>query len=137
MISSWDKSLETGNKLIDSQHRQLINLLDILKLTGPDYKDILALLDKLMDFTVVHFLSEENLMAEVKYPPAPKKEMTQQHEKFKNYTRCRVLEFRQGDKKFDFKSFQVYVEHFLKIHEFGLDRKLANWIRHKQLKRSA
>ncbi len=61
MASSWDEPCETGNVMIDSQHRQLVSLIDELK---------------------------EELIP-----------------------------------------FKSFAENFLKVHEFGLDRQLADWVR--------
>ncbi len=126
MASSWNESLETGNVFIDRQHYQLINLLDELKGDLP-LSSLLRMLDNLMNFTIEHFLSEEELMAEVNYPPDATKTMVDQHKEFKTYMRLRVLEFRRA-KTFNITPFQSFVTNHLIVHEFGLDRQLANWI---------
>jgi hemerythrin len=128
-VSSWDESLETGNKLIDDQHRDLIGLVDELKgvAAGPE-AEILRALDKVMEFTLTHFIAEEDLMKQVGYPPFPSEVMVQQHMAFTSYARHRVLEFRKG-KMVSVLPLQAYLEEFLKWHEFGLDRMLADWIR--------
>jgi hemerythrin len=136
MIKSWDKSLETGNEQIDNQHRELIKLIDYLNEPQRNDDDVLKLLDKVFEFTVVHFLSEEELMRRVNYPPDEIKVMVEQHHEFKSYVRLRILEFRLG-RKLDIKSFKLFVENFLKVHEFGLDRRLADWIRFQKEKTSS
>ena len=129
MVSTWNESLETGNELIDRQHRELIGLLDALtKTTDESEAGLLSLLDQLMAFTIFHFIAEEDLMDEVGYPSGPKKEMCDQHQEFKDYARLRVMEFRMGALA-SIESFGLFVEDFLKVHEFGLDLLLADWIR--------
>jgi hemerythrin-like metal-binding protein len=129
--SSWDESLATGNETIDRQHRHLIDLLDDLKeAEGRTESDVLRALDEVISQTFVHFHSEEDLMGEVGYPPAPTKQMIDQHSEFKAYARLRVLEFRSGV-MLSVLPLQTYLAEFLKVHEFGVDRALADWIRHQ------
>ena len=131
MVSSWDKSLETGNPLIDRQHRQLIALLDELKDECESDTEVLRMLDKVMDFTISHFLCEQELMTEANYPPDATKTMVDQHKELKAYVRLRVLEFRENE-TFDVVPFQSFMINHLKVHEFGLDRRLADWIRQQR-----
>lgn len=71
MYLVWNKSLETGNELIDTQHRLLVMLcmkLDLAigaKKTGEELARIVLEVERFAEF---HFVSEENLMREVGYP---------------------------------------------------------------------
>lgn len=131
-MDSWDASLETGNELIDRQHRELIGFVDELKSLAEESKsDILVMLERLMDFAVTHFHAEESLMAQVDYPADATVEMTKQHNEFKSYARLRVLEYRR-DGRLSILPLAEFVEEFLKGHEFGLDRLLADWIRARE-----
>ena len=70
MYVHWEKGLELGNELIDTQHRMLVLLcrkLDIALKTGESDQDILMVMLELKKFTEFHFVSEENLMREVGY----------------------------------------------------------------------
>ncbi len=91
----------------------------------PDDK-VLRMLDKVMNFTLTHFLMEEELMTEANYPSDATKAMVDEHQEFKTYMRLRVLEFREAE-TFDVSSFLTFLEKFLKTHEFGFDRQLAEW----------
>lgn len=131
MIGTWDKSLETGNKMIDRQHRELIHLID--ELSEDELKsdeDVLSLLDRMMEFALLHFLSEEELMRHVGYPSDDRKAMIEQHQAFKSYVRTRVLDFRQGE-GLSAPELKESLRNFLIEHEFGLDRLLADWIRRR------
>lgn len=71
MLISWKKELEIGNELIDSQHRMLVMLLrklDMAFKNQMEHKVIMGVLLEIKLFTEFHFLSEENLMAELGYP---------------------------------------------------------------------
>lgn len=130
MVSSWDESLETGNEMIDSQHHQLLNLLDEVKDAFKSHNDILHILDKVTALTMTHFLCEEELMTEVNYPSDVTKKMIEQHKTFKAYIRLRIIEFRQS-KKLTGQPLQSFIVNYLKDHEFKADRRLVDWI-HKQ-----
>lgn len=131
MIDTWDESLETGNTEIDSQHRELIKLTDELKATEHDSDAGLRILDKIMEFALVHLTCEEELMKEVNYPLDLITEMVEQHREFKSYVRLRILEFRQ-DRAVSVLPLQAFLDDWLKVHEFGLDRMLVNWIRRQK-----
>jgi hemerythrin len=129
--SGWDASLETGNEMIDLQHRELITLVDELKdAEGGAETEVLRVLDKVVFSTFHHFHSEEDLMTQVGYPPDQTSQMVEQHKEFKSYARLRVLEFRKGA-MLSVLPLQAFLEEFLKIHEFGMDRALADWTRRR------
>jgi hemerythrin len=67
----WDKSLETGHKRIDEQHKQLFNtLISIIKASKQGYgnDEIIKTLDFLGEYTIMHFKTEEDLQKEFDYP---------------------------------------------------------------------
>lgn len=71
MQIAWKKELELGNEMIDTQHRMLVLLLkklDIALSNRLDQKVVMGILLEIKKFTEFHFLSEENLMAELHYP---------------------------------------------------------------------
>lgn len=71
MYIHWEKGLELGNDLIDTQHRMLILLcrkLDIAIKTRAGEQLIRWVMMELKKFTEFHFTSEENLMHEIGYP---------------------------------------------------------------------
>jgi len=129
MAGSWDPSLETGNALIDRQHRELIALVDQLGAAENESRDeVLRVLDHVMEYTLFHFVAEEDLMVRVDYPAVLQKQMIDQHQEFKSYGRLRVIEFRSGELT-SVRPLRAFLDEWLKVHEFGLDRLLANWIR--------
>ncbi len=129
MEITWDASFETGNELIDRQHRQILELVDQLtEAELESHDEVLRALDAVMDFTLDHFHAEENVMRQVQYPAEPTKEMVDEHDEFKSYARLRVLEFRKGEWT-AVKPLQDFLADWLTTHEFGLDLLLVNWIR--------
>lgn len=78
MLISWKKELEIGNEMIDTQHRMLVLLLKKLDLSikrNMDRKIVMGILLEIKKFTEFHFLSEENLMSELKYPALKEHEL--------------------------------------------------------------
>lgn len=71
MYIHWEKKLELGNDLIDTQHRILLLLcrkLDIAIKSGEAEQSVRWVMLELKKFTEFHFVSEENLMHEIRYP---------------------------------------------------------------------
>ena len=70
----WDKSLETGNDLIDSQHKRLVAALNSLLAIcreGKGKEELSKSLDFLNDYTIKHFFDEEQLQKKYDYPDYP------------------------------------------------------------------
>ena len=66
-----EKDLLTGNELIDSEHRELIDRINKLVDScenGKEKMTAVKTLDFLMDYTEFHFRDEEKLQAESGYP---------------------------------------------------------------------
>lgn len=71
MFIHWDRKLEIGDTMIDTEHRMLIMLfkkLDIAIKTGQSPDAIRLVIVEVKKFAEFHFASEENLMREVGYP---------------------------------------------------------------------
>lgn len=84
MAYSWDKSLETGNLSIDSQHKSLINAINELLEAcsqGKGRNEVSKTLNFLQDYVVKHFADEEMLQLKSSYPDY--KAHKEKHESFK------------------------------------------------------
>ena len=127
----WDPSYETGDVSIDLQHRELLAIVDGLEAAEADMSDsgeaILVVLGRVMEFTQSHFL-----MVEVDYPRPSLEEMVAQHREFTSYARLRVLEFRKGE-MVSVMPLQAFLAEWLTIHEFGMDRALADFLRERSM----
>ncbi|MDR2102197.1 MAG: bacteriohemerythrin [Treponema sp.] len=74
MDYEWDSSLETGNELIDSQHKGLFEAINNLLETcrqGKGKEELSKSLDFLTQYTIKHFFDEEQLQQKHKYPDFP------------------------------------------------------------------
>jgi hemerythrin len=71
MQTRWEKRLDLGNDLIDTQHRIFMLLcrkLDIAIKANQPLPTINSVIAELKKFAEFHFASEENLMREIGYP---------------------------------------------------------------------
>jgi hemerythrin-like metal-binding protein len=68
---AWDEGIGTGVDTMDSEHRlqvSLVNALEEALRSGPDTEIAERTLQQLVDFTSVHFHSEELMMRLYSYP---------------------------------------------------------------------
>jgi len=71
MYIQWKKEYETGNPLIDAEHRLLVMLfrkLDVAIKSCVPNATVNRIVLEVSQFVKFHFISEENLMHETKYP---------------------------------------------------------------------
>ena len=71
MAYMWSKDLETGNMLIDTQHKELIKAInDLLQAcsAGKGRTEIEKTTKFLFDYTTKHFGDEERLQMQYRYP---------------------------------------------------------------------
>lgn len=114
IIAQWKPCYETGNNLIDEQHKSLfstINSLNNAMLEGQGQTIVRQTLESLQDYTTIHFDTEEQFMRDHQYPRYLKHKM--EHEALK----AKVAEFeREND---DLSSLTIAVSEFL-----------TNWLIH-------
>ena len=84
MAYTFDAALETGNAMIDSQHKQLIEAVNGLYdacSKGKGREEIIKTLDFLSSYVMKHFADEERLQAQHSYPDRVRHK--QYHDDFK------------------------------------------------------
>ncbi|MCL2216381.1 MAG: hemerythrin family protein [Defluviitaleaceae bacterium] len=134
----WDIAFETGNELVDTDHKEIFELVEQLltsSVTSPKEK-VKTAIEFLANYVVRHFANEERLMDESDYPRSVlhKKEhsdflvvATGLHEKFTNdgYT----LGESENDDLHLSKDIKKTVVGWLTNHVMGSDRDLADHYR--------
>ena len=83
MRAVFDDNLITGNDMIDSQHKELIDKINDLLIACEEDKgtdEVLKMLAYLKDYTNFHFSAEEKFQEEIDYPGL--KEHQQKHAEF-------------------------------------------------------
>lgn len=131
MVYTFDKSLETGNIAIDTQHKELIDAINNLLVAcgqGKGRDEIKNTIKFLTDYTVKHFNDEEKLQKQYNYPDyvAHKK----LHEDFKADVNKIVSEYEENGTSvvLTFKVNNVIASWLIK-HIKGEDKKVAAYIK--------
>ena len=130
MRAEFDETLVTGNELIDSQHKELIERINLLLKSCEDaqgkVKEV-KMLDYLLDYTEFHFSAEEKLQEEISYPGL--KEHREKHEEFKSAVKelQEMLEEEEGPTETFVAQVQKNVVDWLFTHIKGFDRSVAEY----------
>lgn len=70
MTIQWTSDLEIGIPVIDAQHHRIVEYINQVEHVQEtkSQRELLDLMDELVDYTVSHFAFEESLMEEAGYP---------------------------------------------------------------------
>ena len=128
-----DPLLETGNGLVDRQHRELFARLSALleaSRDGRGSEEVKRLLAFLGEYVVEHFASEERLMAEAGYPRLqPHRD---EHRAFVATFEALRSEFQESGADLPFVvRLSQRVTAWLKEHIYRADREMARWIQER------
>ncbi|MHC4133051.1 MAG: bacteriohemerythrin [Planctomycetota bacterium] len=132
----WDNSLSIGVKLIDEQHKMLIQRLGDLsraiKMSQGEVRTATTL-DFMIDYTDFHFSTEEKHMMKQNYPGL--EHQKQQHAEFKNHLKQLVEDFEEeGPTKALSTSINVFLLKWLIKHIKGVDLKFGEFLNEKGIK---
>ena len=97
MAYEFTSELETGNELIDSEHKELIDAINNLLLAcgeGKGRGEIRKTLEFLNDYIAYHFSDEEKLQRQYGYPDYENHK--RYHEEYKRIVAGILNEFEQG-----------------------------------------
>ncbi len=130
MRAEFSDNLITGNELIDSQHKELIDrinkLLDSCELENGQITAVKTL-DYLADYTDFHFGAEEALQKEIEYPDYDKHKA--QHEAFKKTIEelNEMLQEEEGPSAAFVAKVEENVIKWFYTHISGFDRSVAEY----------
>lgn len=119
----WSSELELGVKMFDNQHKELIKLINQLYDAMKDNRGdqvLLGILDKLVDYTVYHFDSEEEMFA--KYGYENQAEHIKIHTNLKNTAVDLKQKILNGEAVIGFNVIS-FLENWIKNHILVEDRK--------------
>ncbi len=110
-LIDWDGELEMGIHEIDEQHRMLVDILNefheaIHQHKGTDVAE--RILERLADYTRIHFAVEESMMRLLDYPDYP--EHKRLHDELIETLKDLTVKFASGKKSVNFE-----LIHFLKM----------------------
>jgi hemerythrin-like metal-binding protein len=125
----WRSDYESGNKVIDRQHHELLeigNYLIEMSISGEKADQVISQIDLLIKHIVKHFNYEEQVLAYVGYPDVQKH--TSRHKALVQKTMQFQNDFKQGKIKMDaFLSF--IIDDILFGHIFDEDTKFFPYTR--------
>lgn len=67
----WTKNFSMGDEVVDEQHQRLFDMLNRLHesvVQGQEQSALVSILDEMVDYTVYHFKTEEEMFAGRGYP---------------------------------------------------------------------
>lgn len=131
----WKEEYSVGIDALDEQHKEIINLINILRRGIDEHEEKKALnyaTQKLLEYTLFHFSSEETLFKEFDYPE------TASHKVEHSFFIQKVSDFK---KKFDSgESIEVGLEGFLtgwlSHHIMEVDHKYAKFFKRRGINSS-
>lgn len=131
MYAALDDTLLTGNKMIDSQHEELIyRINELIKSCENELVDrvrAVRTLDFLSDYTEYHFAEEEKLQREIGYPGLERHK--KEHEALRDVVRdlYDMLSEQEGPTEAFVNMVQKNVVEWLYTHIKGFDRSVAEY----------
>lgn len=131
-IFPWNETFDTGIAEIDTQHRELVDLLNQLvrHLTEQaDAPTIKAIIDQLRQYALVHFECEEAIWQSVMAGDPWVAEHHEEHERF--VQDLQRLQAEEADHDFDEVILDVvgFLSHWLALHILESDKRLAYAVR--------
>ena len=131
----WSHIYSVGDKTIDDQHRKLMQLLNDLHNVsgnGNEHDGVNTVLDELVNYTVYHFSSEENMFRQHGYPYAQEHEAI--HKKLVSDVQHYIGLFKENDTAAR-EQLMVFLTNWLKDHILGDDKKFGKFLeeRHEEV----
>ena len=125
----WDERYMTGEHIVDSEHQQLVRIInevvDQVSNETPEVR-INAILSQLVDYAVVHFRHEEELMAETGCDPRFVAAHTKIHREFADQV-VKMREFSGAG--LGTEDLLRFLTSWLAHHILGIDQAMARQIR--------
>lgn len=130
MYAEFSDNLVTGNEMIDSQHKELIERMNkLLESCEQSNEKAVAVktLDYLSDYTDFHFSAEEQLQREIEYPGISKH--MEQHAAFRQTIKEleEMLEEEEGPSNAFVEKVQENIVNWFYTHIEGFDRSVAEY----------
>lgn len=130
-VINWDEKYSVGVSEMDSQHKQLINIINELydAMNAQKTSDVLGnILNKLIGYTKSHFSSEEKYMEQYGYPDLASQK--REHAAFTD----KVLKFKEefdGGRTTMSVSITSFLKDWLINHISGSDKKYGPFLNSK------
>ncbi len=130
-LFEWKDNYNTGVKVIDKQHQRLVEILNelytaVMEIRGQEV--IRGVVKSMVEYAVIHFATEEDLMQKNMYPGYP--EHKKEHESFS----AKAVELREMSKNDDFilsTDLLNYLKEWLNHHILVIDMKYSPFFKSK------
>lgn len=132
-IISWSKTYETGNPIVDGQHKKLFTLINNINVGISEKRPkevLLEIIDGLSAYVETHFKTEEDLMITTVYPEYPTHK--QAHNDLREQAEKLIQLFRL-DKVDLTATISKFLSDWLKHHINEIDMKMIGWVQDQQL----
>jgi len=131
-LIKWRDSYSVGVEKFDEEHKVLVELINELYILVRDKKSLEALqssMDKLIEYTKVHFVDEEEAMEDAGYP------LLEEHKGIHANLLEQVLEFqdemRKGNNHLQIDLYK-FLREWLMNHILDEDMKYSTYLGHKE-----
>lgn len=124
----WDASLETGDALVDQQHRNIHELVAYLERADTEPDVLMRVLERLMEHVDCHFTTEEALMERTGFVGQRAEDHVREHRVLTARARDFVLQFRSGGLS-EIEPVAAFLRGWLGQHVHECDRMLIEYVR--------
>jgi hemerythrin len=129
-IVEWHNSYSIGIRLVDEQHKELINLTNRLheaSVLGWDNSKVafMSAIRAAVDYVGYHFTTEEKIMERVNYPDY--KVHKKEHSDFVKEVLRQVQDF-QADQKASANDFVLFLKDWVQAHIAVCDKKMGIYL---------
>jgi len=150
----WHTIFSVNSEIIDTQHKMLIDLINQLydaikhQTNTSTIEDIFNnevsdqtnnntiedMLNCLIDYTIIHFSFEENLMKKHNFPERETVEHKKAHEKFTQFILAEQKKLKSSDDTVIGEEVLDFLKDWLLNHIMKVDRKLGDFLSEKPIK---
>jgi hemerythrin len=130
-IISWDKSFETGNSVVDGQHKNLFKMINDLNLSIEQKRSnhlLAETLEKLSVYVTNHFNTEEDLMVKYSYPDYKTHKAAHEDLKEQSVKLTKLFELKKVDLT---ATITQFLSNWLQNHIRETDMRFIEWLRGK------
>jgi len=130
---NWKETYDIGFRKIDEQHLKLIDIINELHeahTKGTGQMILGEILDRLVDYTIYHFDTEEELFKQYEYPKA--KEHLVEHKEFTDQVTEFLNDSKTGNLILTLKTMD-YLKDWTITHILGTDKEFGDFVREKEL----
>ena len=128
----WDESMETGDPLVDEQHRNIHRLVDYAEAAKDSPEQLMRVLERLMEHVDCHFTTEEALMERTGFVGKDATEHVTEHRELTANARDVVLKFRCGELT-EIEPVVAFLRGWLAEHVHKRDRTFIEFVRAKRM----